>query len=141
MIFARGRAHEDGCSLAIIGQDLEAERLLVERGGSARVAHVENGVIEAPNSCSHDARNPLRCSTIPGKTSTNRPTSAAVDDQPTDIRSDRSPSTPMASRTGEGSSVSDEQAEPECTATPRWSRASRIGSASTPRTPMHNTFG
>ena len=47
----------------------------------------------------------------------------------------------MASSTGDGSHISDAQAEPECTATPRWLSPSRIGSASTPSTRKHTTFG
>ena len=39
------------------------------------------------------------------------------------------------------SNVSLEHADPECTATPRWSSASRIGSASTPSTPRHTRLG
>ena len=77
-------------------------------------------------------RNLLSRSTIPGSTSTKRSTSAAVFDQPTETRSEWSASTPIAASTGDGSSVSDEHDDPECTATPCWSSASRIGSASTP---------
>src|SRR5256885_7249657 len=89
----------------------------------------------------HCARNPLSRSTIPGNTSTNCSTSAGCDDQPTDTRSECSASTPIAASTGDGSRVSDEHDEPECTATPCWSSASRIGSASTPPTPTHKRLG
>ena len=57
-----------------------------------------------------------------GTRSTNASTSASVDDQPTLARSERSASTPIAASTGDGSSVSLEHDEPECTATPCWSR-------------------
>ena len=76
-----------------------------------------------------------------GNASTNASTSASVDDQPTLTRSERSASTPIAASTGDGSSVSLEHDEPECTATPCWSSASRIGSASTPSMPRHTRWG
>ena len=76
-----------------------------------------------------------------GNASRNASTSASVDDQPTLTRSERSASTPIAASTGDGSSVSLEHDEPECTATPCWSSASRIGSASTPSTPRHTRWG
>ena len=98
-------------------------------------------ISQKPRVASRDYRRPRNRSTIPGKTSTNRSTSASVDDQPTETRSERSASTPIAASTGDGSSVSDEHDEPECTATPCWSSASRIGSASTPSTPRHSRFG
>ena len=63
--------------------------------------------------------------------------SDAVVDQPVLTRSEWSASAPIAASTGDGSSDSDEQAEPECTAMPCWSSASRIGSASTPATVTH----
>ena len=45
-------------------------------------------------------------------------TSSSFVDHPTDSRNERSAGTPMASSTGEGSSDSDEQADPEWAATP-----------------------
>ena len=129
MVLGSGRAHEHGGALAVVGEHLEAERLFVERGGPAGVAHVEDRVIEPAYGSTHAVRNPLSRSTIPGNTSTKRATSAGCDDQPTEIRNECSASTPIAVSTGEGSSVSDEHAEPEWTATPCWSSASRIGSA------------
>ena len=141
MVLGAGRPHEHGRAVAVLGDHLEAERLAVEGRGPARVAHVEHGVVEPRTVAVMTLRNPLRRSTIPGNTSTKRSTSAVVDDQPTETRSERSASTPIAASTGDGSSVSDEHAEPECTATPCWSSASRIGSASTPSTPRHNRFG
>ena len=58
-----------------------------------------------------------------GRASRNASTSSSVDDQPTLARSERSASTPIAASTGDGSSVSLEHDEPECTATPCWSSA------------------
>ena len=48
---------------------------------------------------------------------------------------------PSPASTGDGSSVSLEHDEPECTATPCWLRASRTGSASTPAMPTHTRWG
>ena len=98
MVLGAGGAHEHRRALAVVGEHLESERLGVERGGAACIAHVQHRVVESSHSRSHMARNPLSRSTIPGNTSTNRSTSAGVDDQPTDTRSDRSASTPMASQ-------------------------------------------
>ena len=50
-------------------------------------------------------------------------------------------STPMASSTGDGAMLSDEQAEPECTATPARSSPMSTGSASTPATPRQTRWG
>ena len=58
--------------------------------------------------------------------------SASVVDQPTEIRSDRSASTPMAASTGEGSIASLAHELPECTAMPAWSRPSSTACGSTP---------
>ncbi len=55
--------------------------------------------------------------------------------QPTLIRSEWLGSTPIASSTGDGSMLSDEQAEPEWAATPARSSPMSTGSASTPCTP------
>ena len=78
---------------------------------------------------------------FPGTLRRTARTSPGVVDQPTETRSERSASTPIAASTGEGSSVSDEHDEPLCTATPCWSSANRIGSASTPSTPRHSRLG
>ena len=43
--------------VAVVADDLELERLLVERGARAGVAHVENGVVQAANG-SHGASQP-----------------------------------------------------------------------------------
>src|SRR5437899_286502 len=51
--------------------------------------------------------------TTSGSAFTNASMSSSVVDHPTDTRSERSASTPMASSTGDGSSDSDEQALPE----------------------------
>src|SRR5664280_390315 len=51
--------------------------------------------------------------TTPPKAAAKASTSAAVVDHPTDTRSERSPSTPMAWSTGDGSSDSDEHDDPE----------------------------
>ena len=61
--------------------------------------------------------------------------------QPTLTRSEWLGSTPIASSTGEGSMLSDEQAEPEWTATPARSRPISTGSASTPCTPRQTSEG
>ena len=53
-----------------------------------------------------------------GEDSTKASTSSSLVDQPTDRRSECSASTPMASRTGEGASDSDEHDEPEWAAMP-----------------------
>src|ERR1039458_7655710 len=71
---------------------------------------------------------------MPGNTLAKAATSAAVVDQPTDIRRDCSGSAPIASSTGEGSRTSDEQAEPECTAMPARSSDRRTASPFTPPT-------
>ena len=92
--------------------------------------------------CSHDAAQPPEAfddSRQDRRRSGRRRPS--VVDQPTETRSEWSASTPIASSTGDGSSISDEHDEPECTATPCWSSASRIGSASTPSTPMQSRWG
>ena len=106
------------------------------RGGGCRRARPRGGAsrcVVMPRSLPTraNARVPARPTTT-GSASRNASTSAAVDDQPTLTRSERSASTPIAASTGDGSSDSLEHDEPECTATPCWSSASRIGSASTP---------
>ena len=53
--------------------------------------------------------------------------SASVVDHPTEMRSDRWASTPIASSTGEGSRASDAQALPEWAAMPAWSRPEQHG--------------
>ena len=72
-------------AVADLGDDLEVERLLVERGGSCghRARRARRG---SGDDRSHAVRNPLKRSTIPGKTSTKRSTSASMVDQPTEMR-------------------------------------------------------
>ena len=53
-----------------------------------------------------------------GRASSSASMSAAVLDQPTEMRNDRCASTPIASSTGDGSNASDEQALPELRALP-----------------------
>ena len=79
--------------------------------------------------------------TTSGNAARNASTSSSVELQPTLARSERSASTPIAASTGDGSSASLEHDEPLCTATPRRSRPSRIGSASTPSTPEAHEVG
>ena len=117
MVLRPGCPHEHRGAVAVLGEHFEPERFCIERGRSARIAHVEDRVVE-PSHSRHDVRNLLNRSTIPGNTSTKRATSATDEDQPTDTRSDRSASTPIAVSTGDGSRVSDEHADPECTAIP-----------------------
>ena len=76
-----------------------------------------------------------------GSAASRRSTSASVVDQPTDTRRLRWASTPMASSTGDGSSDSDEQALPECAATPARSSPSSTAWGSTPSTPRHTMCG
>ncbi len=71
----------------------------------------------------------------------NAPQSSSVVDQPTLTRSEWLGSTPIASSTGDGSMLSDEQADPEWTATPARSRPISTGSASTPCTPRQTSEG
>ena len=106
MVVGAACAHEHCGAVAHVGDDLEPERIAVELGRALRVADVENGVVETANS--HDVRNPLKRSTIPGSTDTKRSTSSSVVDHPTEIRSEWSASTPIAASTGDGSSISDE---------------------------------
>ena len=58
-------------SLAELTGDDEPERLLVELRTAAGVADVEHCVVEPSYGCSHEARNPLSRSMIPGNTATN----------------------------------------------------------------------
>ena len=67
--------------------------------------------------------------------------SSSVVLHPTERRSERWASTPMASSTGDGSSASDEHALPEWAATPRWSRPSSTAWGSTPSMPRHTRWG
>ena len=53
--------------------------------------------------------------------------SASVLDHPTEMRSDRWASTPIASSTGDGSRASDAHALPECAAMPSRSRPEQHG--------------
>ena len=76
VVLGAGRLHEHAGAVADLGDHFEAERLPVERGGSAGVADVEHGVVQTANG--HAVRNPLKRSTIPGKTSTKRSMSASV---------------------------------------------------------------
>ena len=71
----------------------------------------------------------------------NRRCRRSVVDQPTETRRLWRASTPIASRTGEGSRASQEHALPECAATPDWSSPSTTASASTPATPKHTMCG
>ena len=57
------------------------------------------------------------------------------------MRSEWLGSTPIASSTGDGSMLSDEQADPEWTATPARSSPMSTGSASTPCTPRQTRWG
>ena len=68
-------------------------------------------------------------------------TSASVVFQPTERRRLWWASTPIASSTGDGSSASDEHAEPEWAATPARSRPSSTAWGSTPSTPRHTRWG
>ena len=87
------------------------------------------------------SRRPLSRATTAPKACPKASTSSSVVDQPTDSRSECSASTPMASRTGEGASDSDEHDEPEWAAIPAWSRPRRTGSASTPSTVTQTMWG
>ena len=78
---------------------------------------------------------------ISGSAASAASTSATVVDQPTDRRRLWWASTPIASSTGDGSSDSDEQAEPEWAATPIRSRPSSTACGSTPSTPRHTRWG
>src|SRR5262245_40804500 len=120
--------------------DLEVERLLIELTRRLRVAHVQHGMVQRLDR-DHVLPNPLSRSTIPGNAPRNASMSDSVELQPTLARSEWSASTPIAASTGDGSSASLEHDEPEWTATPCWSRARRIGSASTPVTPRHTRWG
>ena len=71
----------------------------------------------------------------------NAATSSSVVFQPTLTRSEWLGSAPMASSTGDGSMLSEEHAEPECTATPARSSPMSTGSASTPPTPRQTRWG
>src|SRR5690606_6384446 len=76
-----------------------------------------------------------------GSVRTSRSPSGSLVDHPTETRSDRCASTPMASSTGEGSSDSELHELPECTATPARSRPSSTGWGSTPSMPRHTRWG
>ena len=86
-------------------------------------------------------RSARRAATTSPKAEPNAAMSASVVDQPTETRSEWLASTPIASRTGDGSMLSDEQADPECTATPARSSPISTGSASTPCTPRQTRWG
>src|ERR1039458_2872754 len=87
------------------------------------------------------ARRARNCATTRGNAVANASTSSSVVDHPTDRRSERSESTPMAASTGDGARDSDEHDDPEWAAIPFWSRPRRTGSASTPPTATHTSCG
>lgn len=106
-----------GGAVSIRGQWSRASEAIVaplaaDFNNGSRPIHGDQHLVTAPRRGVHEARARRRATTF-GRAATKASMSSSVVGQPTETRSERSASTPMACSTGEGSRDSEEQAEPE----------------------------